>query len=140
MPNPSHRRRQNRRCQTLYLLPDHRIFGVIPEEFRKAMGNRIYGCDDCQLVCPWNREAELTEQSDFHRRDSLRQADLVMNLFLWDEATFLKRWKVRRSVAYQSLVAENPLPWGTPLFLKHCDQRIAKQGQNELLDEHIIGL
>ena len=63
--------------------------GVIPEEFRPLMGNRIYGCDDCQLVCPWNREADITQQNDFHRRDSLNNADLI-SLFDWDEATFLK--------------------------------------------------
>lgn len=63
--------------------------GVIPEEFRSLMGNRIYGCDDCQLVCPWNREAEITQQSDFHRRDSLNNSDLLA-LFDWDEDSFLK--------------------------------------------------
>lgn len=62
---------------------------VIPEEFRSLMGNRIYGCDDCQLVCPWNREADITQQSDFHRRESLDNANLL-SLFAWDEATFLK--------------------------------------------------
>ncbi|ACH66071.1 tRNA epoxyqueuosine(34) reductase QueG [Aliivibrio fischeri] len=63
--------------------------GVIPEEFRSLMGNRIYGCDDCQLVCPWNREAEITQQADFHRRSSLGDSDLI-SLFSWDESTFLK--------------------------------------------------
>lgn len=62
---------------------------VIPEEFRSLMGNRIYGCDDCQLVCPWNREADITQQSDFYRRESLDNSDLL-SLFAWDEATFLK--------------------------------------------------
>lgn len=72
--------------------------GVIPEEFRKPMGNRIYGCDDCQLVCPWNRYADITEQDDFHRRDSFKNPDLV-DMFNWDEATFLKKiWKAPLSV------------------------------------------
>ncbi len=51
--------------------------GVIPEEYREAIGNRIYGCDDCQLVCPWNRHADITEQTDFHRREDFKEADLV---------------------------------------------------------------
>ena len=63
--------------------------GVIPLEYREKMGNRVYGCDDCQLVCPWNRESPLTENSDFHCRSTLEQQDLV-TLFLWDEKTFLK--------------------------------------------------
>ncbi|WP_028774146.1 tRNA epoxyqueuosine(34) reductase QueG [Shewanella waksmanii] len=62
--------------------------GAIPVEFRELMGNRIYGCDDCQLVCPVNSQAPLTQESDFHTRDSLSKADLV-SLFQWDEAKFL---------------------------------------------------
>ena len=41
--------------------------GAIPEEFRPLMGNRIYGCDDCQLICPWNRFSQLTDEADFRR-------------------------------------------------------------------------
>ncbi|AMG30861.1 tRNA epoxyqueuosine(34) reductase QueG [Grimontia hollisae] len=63
--------------------------GEIPEAFRKAIGNRIYGCDDCQLVCPYNREAELTTEPDFYSRNSLVQRPLKV-LFGWDEATFLR--------------------------------------------------
>lgn len=64
--------------------------GPIPEEFRPLLGNRIYGCDDCQLVCPWNRYARLTEEADFRPRHGLDTASLI-RLFLWDEATFLDR-------------------------------------------------
>ncbi|MBY5922890.1 tRNA epoxyqueuosine(34) reductase QueG [Ferrimonas balearica] len=63
--------------------------GPIPEPLRAPMGNRIYGCDDCQLVCPWNRSAPLTKESDFHIRAALHQPDLL-SLWGWDEATFLK--------------------------------------------------
>lgn len=63
--------------------------GSIPEELRPLMGNRIYGCDDCQLVCPINREAPLTEETDFHIRPKLQQPELL-NLFAWSEAEFLK--------------------------------------------------
>jgi len=62
----------------------------IPESLRPAMGNRIYGCDDCQLVCPWNRFSRLTADADFRARHGLDAPDLV-ELFLWDEATFLQR-------------------------------------------------
>lgn len=62
--------------------------GIIPLEFRKAIGNRIYGCDDCQLVCPYNRYSQLTEQEDFHRRNIFTNPTLV-DLFTWDEKTFL---------------------------------------------------
>ncbi|TVQ40026.1 MAG: tRNA epoxyqueuosine(34) reductase QueG [Wenzhouxiangella sp.] len=64
--------------------------GAIPEEFRKPMGNRIYGCDDCQMVCPWNRYAQFSRVDDFTPRQDLDAGDLV-ELFGWDEATFLAR-------------------------------------------------
>jgi epoxyqueuosine reductase len=64
--------------------------GSIPEQFRAALGNRIYGCDDCQLVCPWNRFALQTAEADFLPRDRLDQASLI-DLFCWSEAEFLRR-------------------------------------------------
>ena len=64
--------------------------GSIPEEFRRPMGNRIYGCDDCQMVCPWNRYAQHSRVDDFRPRKDLDAGDLV-ELFAWDEATFLER-------------------------------------------------
>ncbi len=63
--------------------------GAIPNEFRKAIGNRIYGCDDCQLICPWNRFAETTEESDYQAKDFLQNQSLV-SLFGWSEEIFLK--------------------------------------------------
>lgn len=63
--------------------------GSIPEELRPLIGNRIFGCDDCQLVCPWNRFAKLTKEADFYPRHQLDSASLL-TLFKWDEATFLK--------------------------------------------------
>ncbi len=56
----------------------------IPIEFRKAMGNRIYGCDDCQLVCPWNKFAKPTDEADFRPRHALDDADLT-ELMAWTE-------------------------------------------------------
>jgi epoxyqueuosine reductase len=56
----------------------------IPVEFRKAIGNRIYGCDDCQLFCPWNKFAQPTAEGDFAPRHNLDNTDLV-SLFKWNE-------------------------------------------------------
>ena len=64
--------------------------GSIPEEFRPLMGNRIYGCDDCQLACPWNRFAQTAELSDFSVRNGLDSASLI-ELFAWSEADFNDR-------------------------------------------------
>lgn len=76
-----------RRCIS-YLTIEHK--GVIPAEFRSAMGNRIYGCDDCQLYCPWNRFSSPTAQTDFTPRQNLEGADLL-ELFGWDKTAFLAR-------------------------------------------------
>jgi len=76
-----------RRCIS-YLTIEHP--GSIPQEFRKALGNRIYGCDDCQLVCPWNRYAKLSAEPDFRVRHGLDASPLV-SLFGWSEAQFLER-------------------------------------------------
>ncbi len=64
--------------------------GSIPEELRTPMGNRIFGCDDCQLVCPWNKFAQVATEPDFAPRHSLDGAKLV-ELFAWSEGEFLKR-------------------------------------------------
>jgi epoxyqueuosine reductase len=64
--------------------------GAIPEQFRPLLGNRIYGCDDCQLVCPWNRYAQLTDEGDFAPRKDLHAPELLA-LWQWDEAQFLKQ-------------------------------------------------
>lgn len=63
---------------------------AIPEELRPLIGNRVYGCDDCQLVCPWNRFAQITGESDFAVRNGLDDATLV-ELFGWSEAQFNER-------------------------------------------------
>lgn len=61
---------------------------AIPVELRPLMGNRIYGCDDCQLVCPWNKFAVITHETDFHARHNLDSATLI-ELFGWTETEFL---------------------------------------------------
>jgi epoxyqueuosine reductase len=64
--------------------------GAIPVEFRRAMGNRVFGCDDCQLVCPWNKFAKRHALPDFEPRHDLDRATLL-ELFAWDEEEFLRR-------------------------------------------------
>ena len=76
-----------RRCIS-YLTIEHK--GSIPEEFRKPIGNRIYGCDDCQLVCPWNKFAHKATVPDFEARNGLDSAALI-ELFAWTEADFNER-------------------------------------------------
>ncbi|MGV3345927.1 tRNA epoxyqueuosine(34) reductase QueG [Enterobacteriaceae bacterium LUAb1] len=115
------------------------LAGAIPEALRPLMGNRIYGCDDCQLICPWNRYSQLTSEADFSPRKALHGPELI-DLFLWDEARFLRltegsairrighiRWL--RNVA----VALGNAPWDeTILQVLHT-----RLGENALLDEHI---
>lgn len=76
-----------RRCIS-YLTIEHE--GEIPVEFRAALGNRIYGCDDCQLACPWNKFARRSPLPDFDPREGLRATELL-TLWAWDEAEFLRR-------------------------------------------------
>jgi len=72
--------------------------GSIPNEFRPLIGNRVYGCDDCQMVCPWNRFAQLTQEADFQVRHGLDSVKLV-DLFSWSEADF--RTKMAGSAIYR---------------------------------------
>lgn len=113
--------------------------GAIPENLRPLIGNRIYGCDDCQLICPWNRFSQLTDESDFSPRKALHAPPLV-ELFAWTEAHFLRvtegsairrighlRWL--RNVA----VALGNAPWDES-SLTALQQRL---GEDPMLDEHI---
>lgn len=76
-----------RRCIS-YLTIELR--GSIPESLRPMMGNRIYGCDDCQLVCPWNKYAQATVESDYLPREGLDAPQLI-DLFNWTEQEFLQK-------------------------------------------------
>ena len=85
-----------RRCIS-YLTIEHE--GSIDEDLRPLIGNRIFGCDDCQLVCPWNKFATRTDEPDFRTRNNLDRATLA-DLFAWDEDEFLCRTEgsaIRRS-------------------------------------------
>ena len=77
----------SRRCIS-YLTIE--LKGVIPLEFRQALGNRIYGCDDCQIVCPWNSYAVKTEDETFHERDGIRR---LMDLIRLDDEGFRRRFR-----------------------------------------------
>jgi epoxyqueuosine reductase len=76
-----------RRCIS-YLTIEHA--GPIPEDLRPMLGNRIYGCDDCQAVCPWNRFAQISAETDFQPRHALDNARLI-ELFAWSESEFVQR-------------------------------------------------
>jgi epoxyqueuosine reductase len=90
----------------------------IPIEFRAAIGNRIYGCDDCQLACPWNKYARRATVPDFDTRPAL-DAPGLLDLWAWDEATFLRltegsairrighqRWQRNLAVAMGNALAQ----------------------------------
>jgi epoxyqueuosine reductase len=85
-----------RRCIS-YLTIEHE--GSIDEALRPLIGNRIFGCDDCQLACPWNKFARRTDEPDFRARNDLDRATLA-ELFAWTEDEFLQRSEgsaIRRS-------------------------------------------
>jgi epoxyqueuosine reductase len=88
-----------RRCIS-YLTIEHE--GVIPEDLRPLIGNRIYGCDDCQLACPWNKYAVRSALPDFDPREGLSGATLLA-LWAWSEAEFLRRTEgsAIRRIGYQ---------------------------------------
>jgi epoxyqueuosine reductase len=88
-----------RRCIS-YLTIEHH--GSIPTELRPLIGNRVYGCDDCQLVCPWNKYAQFSKVNDFSPRADLSHASLL-DLWSWDEPTFLHQTEgsAIRRIGYQ---------------------------------------
>jgi len=98
-----------RRCIS-YLTIEHK--GPIPEEFHKAIGNRIYGCDDCQMVCPWNKFTQDSKVTDFLPRNQFDQPD-IEELLKWDEETFLKKTEgspIRR-IGYDSWRRNLNIAW-----------------------------
>lgn len=116
------------------------LSGAIPLELRPLLGNRIYGCDDCMLVCPWNRFATPTEESDFLPRHGLDTATLL-ELFSWDEAAFLKRTEgsAIRRIGHQRWLRNIAVALGNgPPRPEVTAALQARLGYGpELLDEHI---
>jgi epoxyqueuosine reductase len=119
----------------------------IPVELRSKMGNRIFGCDDCQLICPWNRFAKTTSETDFSPRHQLDNIKLIQ-LFEWNEQQFLKNTEgspIRRT-GYQSWLRNIAVALGNLLASNASEQdkqqaiNALKGRQNcdsELVREHI---
>ncbi|MCW8346324.1 tRNA epoxyqueuosine(34) reductase QueG [Vibrio sp. ZSDZ65] len=113
--------------------------GIIPEEFRDAIGNRIYGCDDCQLVCPWNRFSDISKQVDFQRRSIFNEPDLTA-LIAWDECTFLKNMEgsAIRRIGHEQWRRNIIIALGNaPFQAEYLAVLENLKGESALLDTHI---
>jgi len=124
--------------------------GAIPVEFRALIGNRIYGCDDCQLVCPWNKYAQDATDGDFRVRDGLDNITLL-RIFAWEESEFLsrmqgsairrigyQRWQRNVAVALGNALASNNTVSDSRASIRHalCTRR-DDPATSELVREHI---
>jgi epoxyqueuosine reductase len=116
------------------------LAGSIPVEFRRAIGNRIYGCDDCQMVCPWNKFARPTAEKDFSVRHGLDHAQLV-DLFSWSEAQFLDRTRgsAIRRIGYERWLRNIAVALGnaptSPALLESLQNRA--RHASPLVREHV---
>lgn len=114
--------------------------GSIPLELRPLMGNRIYGCDDCQLVCPWNKFACITDENDFHTRHGLDSATLI-ELFRWSEAQFLNNTEgsAIRRIGYERWLRNIAVALGnaptTPAVI--CALEEQTRHTSNLVQEHV---
>jgi epoxyqueuosine reductase len=114
--------------------------GSIPEQYRKPMGNRIYGCDDCQLICPWNRFAQLSTEPDFAPRSQLNSISLL-ELWQWQEPHFLKMTEgspIRR-IGFECWMRNIAIALGNaPFSLEVVEQLNSKLTLiSDMVDEHI---
>jgi len=112
----------------------------IPLELRPLMGNRIYGCDDCQLICPWNQQAALSQEDDFQPRHDLDEIALL-NVFAWDEEAFLKSFEgspIRR-IGFQSWQRNIAVALGNAPFSDEIVNALKQQltTSSELVKEHV---
>jgi epoxyqueuosine reductase len=114
---------------------------AIPLEYRKAMGNRIYGCDDCQIFCPWNKFATATGEGDFAPRHGLDTADLT-ELFAWTRDDWLQRTEgsAIRRIGYDQWLRNIAVALGNAESCeKVTDALRGRLGSgSELLKEHIV--
>ncbi|VAW58065.1 Epoxyqueuosine reductase, partial [hydrothermal vent metagenome] len=118
---------------------------AIPVEFRKTIGNRIYGCDDCQLVCPWNRFSKPSDEKDFKVRHALDSPNLL-SLFDWTENEFLEKMQgspIRR-IGYMQWIRNIAVAIGniTPTNQTHCERLLQilsnkRPHVTPLVQEHI---
>ncbi len=114
--------------------------GPIPQDLRTGIGNRIFGCDDCQIGCPWNRFSHESSEPDFSPRANLDKASLL-ELFAWDEATFLKNTEgmpIRRT-GYENWLRNIAVALGNaPASIEVEQALLAKRPQvGALVQEHI---
>ena len=127
-----------RRCISYLTIELH---GSIPEEFRPLMGNRIYGCDDCQLVCPWNRFARPTRETDFAPRHGLDTPGLV-ELFLWSEEQFLRRTEgsAIRRIGHQSWLRNIAVALGNAATSRSVIDALQSRIQHDsgMVREHVV--
>jgi epoxyqueuosine reductase len=126
-----------RRCIS-YLTIEHK--SAIPEELRALIGNRVYGCDDCQVVCPWNGFAQPTREKDFAVRNGLDRATLV-ELFAWTQAQFDERMQgsAIRRIGYERWLRNLAVGLGnaptSPDVVKALISR--KEDSSPLVKEHV---
>ncbi len=114
--------------------------GPIPVEFREPIGNRVFGCDDCQAICPWNKFAQFTQENDFSPRHNLDSSRLV-DLFQWTEAEFLKNTEgsALRRAGYSNWLRNLAVGLGNaPSSEEIIEALKAKRDDtNEMVQEHI---
>jgi epoxyqueuosine reductase len=126
-----------RRCIS-YLTIENK--GAIPIEFREPMGNRVFGCDDCQAICPWNKYAQFTGEKDFLPRHGLADSDLV-TLFNWTEAEYLKNTEgsAIRRIGYEGWLRNLAVGLGNAPSDERITQALnTKRAEaSELVKEHI---
>ncbi len=126
-----------RRCISYLTIELH---GSIPVEFRKAIGNRIYGCDDCQLVCPWNRFAHNSEEQDFRTRHGLDNATLT-ELFNWTEQEFNEKTagSAIRRIGYECWLRNIAVALGNAPTTADVINTLKTRAnhQSELVREHV---
>ena len=127
-----------RRCVSYLTIELH---GSIPIELRPLLGNRIYGCDDCQLICPWNRFAKLSAEADFKPRHHLDNSTLV-DLFNWTEDEFLKKTEgsAIRRIGHQRWLRNIAVALGNGKPSESSTQALTAQlnHEAELVREHVI--
>lgn len=113
--------------------------GSIPIEYRTLIGNRIYGCDDCQIICPWNRFSSLTNENDFSPRHQLNSPKLI-ELFQWDEETFLKMTEgsAIRRIGYHRWLRNISVALGNAPYQEQIIVLLkSRKGISNIIDEHI---
>jgi len=112
----------------------------IPVEFRKAIGNRIYGCDDCQIFCPWNKFARPTAEADFAPRHGLESAELS-DLFSWDQETWLRKTEgsAIRRIGYERWLRNLAVALGNAKTTHEVvgALKTRQHGSSELVAEHV---